>query len=290
MIGFEVLHYETINETIQCVESILSNVINPVIVVVDNASSNNSGNELIEKFKSYDNVFVLINEKNLGFAKGNNIGYKFLREKFDLDFICCINNDTKLLNSSFEKKIETVYKETNFGVLAPEVILSDGSIQSFNPKLYSLNYYNKELEKWKKCITYKKYADEQGFLFKTINRFPKFMLKIRRIKQNLIKPYRSELKDVVLHGCFLVFSKDYINIFQEAFNSNTFMYREEELLFIRVKRAGLTTIYSNNIKILHLEDAATNFLFADRESKYSFQRKNQIQSLNILLEEINNIK
>ncbi|UXD44446.1 glycosyltransferase [Enterococcus faecium] len=77
MIGFEVLHYETINETIQCVESILSNVINPVIVVVDNASSNNSGNELIEKFKSYDNVFVLINEKNLGFAKGNNIGYKF---------------------------------------------------------------------------------------------------------------------------------------------------------------------------------------------------------------------
>ncbi|EMF0409107.1 glycosyltransferase, partial [Enterococcus faecium] len=73
MIGFEVLHYETINETIQCVESILSNVINPVIVVVDNASSNNSGNELIEKFKSYDNVFVLINEKNLGFAKGNNI-------------------------------------------------------------------------------------------------------------------------------------------------------------------------------------------------------------------------
>ena len=68
------------------------------------------------------------------------------------------------------------------------------------------------------------------------------------------------------------------------------MYREEELLFIRVKRAGLTTIYSNNIKILHLEDAATNFLFADRESKYSFQRKNQIQSLNILLEEINNIK
>ena len=79
--SFVILHYISITDTIECIESILKNInyLKYYIIVVDNGSKNNSGNILKEKYKNNSNVKVILNENNLGFARGNNVGYKLAK-------------------------------------------------------------------------------------------------------------------------------------------------------------------------------------------------------------------
>lgn len=287
MIGFEILHYQSIEDTKKCVESILNNIEDSIIVIVDNASSNNSGTELRELYTSYDNIICILLEKNLGFAQGNNVGYEYIRKHYDCDFICCVNNDTIVVDQMFERKLNELYIKYEFGVLAPKVILKDKSIQRFNPYLHDKEYYINEIDLLERSGNYREYVRNKGKIAVMFVRFPKMMYLIRRMKQKMTKPYKHIMQNVVLHGCFLVFSKKFIEKVERPFNSKTFMYREEELLYLKAKKMGLSTLYCEDICIKHMEDSATDFEYRDKESKYQFVKRNQIDSLKILLEELN---
>ena len=80
---FVILHYQTVSETTQCVSSIINNIEydNKHIIIVDNSSPNKSGTYLKEYYKYDKNIEVIINKENLGFAKGNNIGYAYARNE-----------------------------------------------------------------------------------------------------------------------------------------------------------------------------------------------------------------
>ena len=62
-----ILHYISIDETKKCVESIISKSKkkNYDIVIVDNASPNNSGLQLKEVYKNNKNIHIILNKKNL---------------------------------------------------------------------------------------------------------------------------------------------------------------------------------------------------------------------------------
>lgn len=285
-IGFEILHYQTLDDTTACVASITEHIKDPVIVIVDNASPNQSGKKLAELYKDQKNITVITSEENLGFAKGSNIGYKYLKEHFRCDFICCINNDTQLIKDGFEAKLTEIYSAEPFGILAPMVRLKDGSVQSFNPIFHDLEYYRKELQLYKDNESFSGYLRANGLLLWLMFRFPRIMSAVRKCKQRIKKSYCSNMKNVVLHGCFLVFSKDYTELFDDAFDPRTFMYREEELLYLRTRAAHLTTLYSTDICIRHMENSSTNAVYSNKEAKYQFMRENQIRSLEILIGEI----
>ena len=80
-IAFVVLHYMNYETTEKAVENILSNcdTKNMVIIIVDNASTNNSYNILAEKYAASESVVLLRNQKNLGFACGNNVGFCYAK-------------------------------------------------------------------------------------------------------------------------------------------------------------------------------------------------------------------
>ena len=65
-LGFVVLHYIAIEDTIECINSIINHIDtdNYEIVVVDNASPNNTGNDLLKKYKNHEKVSVILNNKN----------------------------------------------------------------------------------------------------------------------------------------------------------------------------------------------------------------------------------
>lgn len=54
-----------------------------------------------EKYHMDDKVLVLKLTSNLGFAKGNNVGYKYAVKELKCDFICILNNDTLLVQDDF---------------------------------------------------------------------------------------------------------------------------------------------------------------------------------------------
>ena len=83
--GFLILHYMDLQVTIDCVKNIIQRFgKNDIeIVIVDNASPNGSGEALQTLFEKNDQVKVLISSENLGFAKGNNLGFDYLKKNFD---------------------------------------------------------------------------------------------------------------------------------------------------------------------------------------------------------------
>ena len=92
---FIVLHYNCFEETQACVDSILalehSDCVK--IVVMDNASVNDSLARLQEMYQSNEQVYILHNEKNLGFSAGNNIAYDYSVKHWDSSFVVFANND-----------------------------------------------------------------------------------------------------------------------------------------------------------------------------------------------------
>lgn len=87
-----VLNYNGKKETIECLHSLKkAQVITSfAILIVDNGSTDGSLDSFIKEFP---HELYLKNEKNLGYAEGNNKGIAFALEN-GYEFICLLNNDT----------------------------------------------------------------------------------------------------------------------------------------------------------------------------------------------------
>ena len=92
------------------------------VIVVDNSSSDGSQKMVQNKFPK---VKLIQNKDNLGFAKANNIGIKLAIGKY----ILLLNSDTYLIENSLQKLVEFAVKQENLGVLAPQLLNSDETIQ-----------------------------------------------------------------------------------------------------------------------------------------------------------------
>lgn len=286
--GYVILHYNLIRETLNCIQSIFQIDDNPNIVVVDNCSPNNTGNELKKHFIDQANIHIILLDENVGFAKGNNVGYSYLQKQNSCDFICCINNDTLITDQDFKSKVIKEYDESGFAALAPLVRLGNNTYQSYAPEMKSVQEYKEELHRLVSNKTFDDYVHSLDFLTKILLTYPTISTFLRKIKQHFNKSLEQRRENVVLHGCFLVFSPIMLRNFKVAFDPRTFMYREEELLYIRLREQNLKTVYAPEICITHLENSTTNSLSQTSEEKYQFKRKCQINSLKILIETMEN--
>ncbi len=286
-ICFVILHYQAYEMTLKCVDSIKKNMggTNYKIIIVDNCSPNNSGDKLYKKFQNSDETIVILNEENLGFARGNNVGFLYAKSVEKADFICCINNDTLILQKDFYARVVEEYENTEFAVMAPLVYLKYNIVQNFNDKMYSIEYYQKEYNKWLEASSFLDFSnnlDYKARLFLKLGIIGKY---IKSMKQFITRFKKNRVENTVLHGCFLIFSKKYINLF-DGFDERTFMFREEELLYLRLKKFNLLSVYNPKIKIKHLEDIATNMSYTNNDEKFAFYKNNQLNSLNILISDL----
>ena len=82
-VAFVILHYNVPETTRQCVASVraLKCRVIKKIVIVDNGSPDGSGRILAADYAKDPDITVILTEKNLGFAKGNNVGYQYAREQ-----------------------------------------------------------------------------------------------------------------------------------------------------------------------------------------------------------------
>lgn len=287
---FVILHYLTISDTITCVDSIMKlyNDYSINIVIVDNGSSNNTGAKLIEFYSNNDIVKVIQSKSNLGFANGNNLGYKYAKETLKAKYIIMVNNDTVFIQKNFIDIVISDYDKYGYAVLGPKVILKDGSINPVYGKLKNTDIYLKELKNLKRdyalsyIYLYNIYHKLKGLTKKILEKLGFRSKSSSNLKYNVDEFH----KNVVIHGCALVFSPKYINRF-DSLNNKTFLYREEELLFLQINDANMTSVYDPNLTIIHNEDSATNTLTKTRRKKVLFTTKHKINSTKVLLDELN---
>ena len=100
----------------QCLNSLFKVKYSPLeVIVVDNGSTDNSVTLIKEKFP---NVKIVEAKKNLGFAKGNNLGY----EKSTGDYILFLNNDCIVTDNFLEKLVLYLKKNPVVGIVQPTIL------------------------------------------------------------------------------------------------------------------------------------------------------------------------
>ncbi len=178
-IVFLILHYMLYEETCRAVSYITKNsdTENYKIVIVDNASPNDSFESLKTKFDGNDKIVLIKNEENLGFSKGNNVGFAYAKKYFHPKYIVMMNNDVYLLEKQLFQKLEKEYNENVFSVAGPLVIQKNGDI-SKNPKGSRLYTYEE--------IEFKIKRKTWDLFFLRIHLYG-FLQFVRRIKSKLLR-------------------------------------------------------------------------------------------------------
>lgn len=265
--AFLILHYIAVEDTIECVESIKAACDQKKkIVVVDNGSPNDSYGRLVQKYQNDPEVIILHNDENLGFAKGNNVGFRFIKNEIAPDFIIMINNDTLIRQKDFLDVIDKKYEKYNFAVLGPDILTKDGIHQ--NPWI-------------------REGFDKTGirlFRMKQRIRIMLSFLKLDKIVYQILHkndPRRNKIEgdlvDVPLHGSALIFSRNYIDRF-DGLDDRTFLYFEEEILRAYCKSYQLLMMYSGDLNIYHKEDISTKKAAKKPGIKERSEFRNRIQS------------
>lgn len=267
------------DETIKCVDSIKEKCKNDNydIVIVENGSPNNSSEELKKIYLNDKKIHLLFSDKNLGFAKGNNIGFKYIKENLKSDFIVMINNDIIIIQDDFCDRIIREYSTSKFALLGPKIYLPNNIVFEFPDKIKSVKEYKKILFKTK--IFYILNKIHFRYLYTGYDKFLKKITKKEKVNVDIRK------ENVLLNGCCLIFSREYITKF-DGIDDRTFLYYEEQLLFLRLKKNNLKSVFNPSIEILHNESVSTKKSKKNKRKRYDFVLKNEIKSLNILIDEL----
>ncbi|OIJ21729.1 hypothetical protein BKP45_03245 [Anaerobacillus alkalidiazotrophicus] len=281
-ICFVILHYLTERDTIECIDSIINNVDyeNYSIIVVDNGSPNGSGNSLKSIYDNNSKVDVILSQSNLGFAKGNNIGFIKAKYEHQADFIILMNNDMIIEQPNFLHEVIVKYRSNKYAVLGPDIIsIVDNNHQNPQPS----RVVNKK-------DVYYQLARHLTLLVLNYLRLESLIKKILKgvvkHKKMYITKHENELANVQLHGSCLIFSPIYINQFDGLYDK-TFMYFEEDILFYLCKKNNLKTLYSPEVMIFHKEDSATNEYLKNNSKKNRFIYKHSLKSIYYLLKLMN---
>lgn len=291
-VAFVILHYMADALTQECVDSLLAlgeaDARHDVrCVVVDNASGNGSLERLVARYGS-DNprVRFIANNANLGFSRANNIGYRYACDAWSPRFVVVLNNDTVIRQKDFLAVLDRVDAEHEPYVIGPDIFVERAGFHQSPSSEYwpperirrhCENYRNPPLKtrvhdivKWLVCLfpPARNHINRQILLTKARN-----------------ERWKTERADpVVLHGACIIFTSRFVSTGEAPFVPETFLYEEEMILAVRCRREGWQTFYTPELQIIHHDDGATDFVFHDEAKKRKFVRSNELASMRVLLD------
>lgn len=302
-ITFVILNYKTWQEAAACAASILDTQTweDIRIVIVDNGSGNGSAERLNAKFAGEERVHVIASEENLGFAKGNNLGIAYARAHFAPEFIVAANSDIIFEQADYCEQLAAVYANKPYAVLGGDIV-DESRTQHFNPvaraRVYTVSYMRKQaFISWAKAVMFRlikllhlkrAVAGHYGIAVGADGADVKDgsrNLTTREVEGKSVaadERIGEELEGVLLHGCCLVFSKDFFEKL-DGFWDKTFLYAEEEVLYYLAAQKGLRMIYTPRVMCMHKEAVTTNTLYRDFCDAKIFYFSNVAKSYRLFL-------
>jgi len=213
-----ILHWNKQKEILECLESVLKiDYANYEVVVVDNGSDNNSY-EVIQK--NYQDVHLMRNRNNLGFAGGNNVGMRYAMEQ-KADYVWLLNDDTIVEPDVLSKMVKISEHGKNIGMVSPIIYYYDHP----NSVQYAGSYIDWE------TLSVKEYADAD-------------------ITNSAIVKMFQTGQDVCLWGTSLLIKREVIE--KVGFlDDRYFAYWEDTEYSIRTLKKGFRNMVCNRGKIYH---------------------------------------
>ena len=239
-LGVVVLNYNNYEETKRCVNSLLTQKdVTLEIVIVDNGSKNDSYTILKKEFGNYTNIHLISSKTNLGYAKGNNLGIKYLKKK-QIYYIFVANSDIYFPVSTIMKQIVDGYAE-GIGLIVPVIKNTNGTIDQ--------------------RVVYKK----KKLYLRIIKKVCQIYFGNTKVKNNTKRDNINE-KNKKLTGlqtdCYIVSGSGFLltpDFFlnYEGLFSKTFLYFEEWATIILLHKSNLLTKVVDNEPIIHKGGASS---------------------------------
>jgi GT2 family glycosyltransferase len=103
--------------TLECLESLEAvQTPNTEIIVVDNASDDGTVGAIRDEYG--DGVTVIVNDANLGFSRGNNVGIEHAMAN-GADVVLLLNNDTAVAPDFLDELVKPLLEDPGIGITAP---------------------------------------------------------------------------------------------------------------------------------------------------------------------------
>lgn len=212
-----ILNYNTSKLLRNCLNSVLAHTkgIKFEILAVDNASSDDSVKTLMQFKKSkHQELKIIKNPENLGFAAGNNSGLKQAQG----DYVLLLNTDTILKENAFKRMVEFARKHPRAGVVGPRLLNQDSSDQPSAAPFFTL--------------------------------FKALLWLFTGDRLLYSSPSKETQVDWVMGSVFLIKKEmiKKIGLLDEKF----FMYLEEQEYCFRIKKAGWQVWFYPGARVYHL--------------------------------------
>lgn len=281
-ICFVILHYGDLEVTKKCIDSLmpLDNHESFKIVLVDNDThkSDEEREKLKDLFKDNKQIVILQMSGNTGFSRANNIGYKYVLDNYNPEYIVVCNNDIEFKQTDFFKKVDDIYKETNFAVLGPDVIRASDKIHQ-NPHTTSL-VTQEQAQKSIKNNTF--FLNHYNILYPVLYLYWKYQdYNEKKISDKNLDNHTIRRDDVVLVGSILIFSRNYFEVREKCFDPETQFYCEEQILAYVCKKLGLKEVYDPSLYVYHESEASTKTTYGSQKNRLKFRLKMSVDSLKI---------
>lgn len=278
-IAFVILHYQNAEVTRDSVAHLLAlpDIAQHEIVVVDNASPNGTGAELAEEYAAGENVHVLLNDTNAGFAAGNNLGYGYARRELGAQVMVVMNSDVNITDPDFIRKLQAaVDSHPEAGVIAPDIVVKNGFHQ--NPYM-SAPISTPAQQK----IILKKRIGLLLYGLPVIGKVLMGRKAVRDFQPNKQEKVTQELAGLIPHGACVIYTPRWTAQEERAFVEGTFLFVEEELLYDYCLRKGHGTVYIPDLTVHHMEDASQDAVNDTAIKKKRNQMRFEIASRRLLV-------
>lgn len=219
---------EFIQNLLESIKS-ASKKISTEVIIVDNASDDGSI-ELIRQ--KYPWVKLIVNSRNLGFSKANNLGLKESTGKY----LLLLNPDTLVKEDTFEKMIDFFEATPDAGMAGCKLLNTDGTLQLACRRGFPGPWAS--------------FTKVTGL--STL--FPKSPL-FARYNLTYLDENKTYAVDAI-SGAFMMFKRE---VYEKTggLDETFFMYGEDLDLCYRVNKAGYKVYYVHSTEIIHYKGEST---------------------------------
>jgi GT2 family glycosyltransferase len=224
-----IVNWNSIDFTIDCIASIRASVrqLDYEVIVIDNASQDGSCPALTE---TYPTVLLLRSDRNVGFARANNVGFAASRGAN----ILFLNPDTKVLGNAIEIMASRLDMDPNVGAVGCRLLNCDFSVQT-------------------SCVQPFPTILNQIFGLEYFQRF-RPTARLLGLSALFSKDGSREV-EVVSGACLMVKRQIFDSVGQ--FSTANFMYGEEADLCYKIRRAGWRVCHEGDAQIVHYGGQST---------------------------------